>query len=149
MESRKAAHEFGESYKRIYDRFYRRVKAAEFQPSREALAVLRHLTRTGPLTVTEAARHFSRSQASTSELFARMERRGLLAGVVDDADRRRTLVWLTDEGTAALEGATQVLSLTKLEHALDQLDDSGRTAVVAALESLLETKPQANGWDND
>lgn len=149
MESRKAADEFRDAYQSVYNRFYRRVKPEAYQPGREALAVLRHLSQTGPLTVTEAANHFSRSQASTSEIFARLERRGLLEGVVDEKDRRRTLVWLTETGIAALEESSQVLSSTQLERAFEQLTPEQRHRAVSALETLLNTETHNQGWDHD
>ena len=138
-----------EYYKRIYDRFYRRVKPESYRPGRESLAVLRHLSRTGPLTVTEAAQHFSRSQASTSEVFARLEKRGLLARVVDSQDRRRTLVWLTKTGLNVLDDSSQVLSRAKLERAFQQLSDTERHSVVQCLEALLQTETHNQGWDDE
>lgn len=149
MESREAAEAFLDAYKRTYDRFYRRIRPTEHQPGREALAVMRHLRLAGPVTVTEAALHFGRSQASASEIFSRMERRGLVAGVPDQRDRRRTLVWLTEEGQHALAGAENVLSISKLERALEQLTGADRAALVSVFERLLETAPQLEGWDDD
>lgn len=110
---------------------------------------MRHLRLSGPVTVTEAARHFGRSQASASEIFSRMERRGFVAGVPDQRDRRRTLVWLTDEGLATLAGAENVLSISKLERALEQLTGAEREALLAVFERLLDTDPQDGGWDDD
>lgn len=149
MDSREAARAFNEHFMQVYQRFYRRVKPTAYRPRPETLAVLRHLSRAGPLTVTEAARHFARSQASMSELIARMERRGLLAGVTDRRDRRRTLVWLTEAGLAALQASGQVLSVTKLERALEQLSVRQREGIVSALQGLLSTDTQDERWDDE
>lgn len=149
MNSDDAAKVFNSRFTEVYQRFYRRVRPTAYRPGPEALAVLRHLDQAGPLTVTEAARHFSRSQASTSELITRMEKRGLVERVADQRDRRRQLVWLTPQGVAAHEAATRVLSLDKLGRAFDQLSESEKAETVAALERLLSTRSDTRGWDHD
>ena len=66
MESAKAAREFSGLYRRIYFTFYQRHAPTEYEPSPEALAILQHLAVTGPLTVGEAAKHFSRASRSAA-----------------------------------------------------------------------------------
>jgi DNA-binding MarR family transcriptional regulator len=149
MDERTAAETFNEQFMRLYQRFYRRVRATAYRPGPEALAVLRHLHDAGPLTVTEAARHFSRSQAATSELIARLEHRGLIERVADGRDRRNKLVWLTPAGIEAFRESVRVLSLSRLERALAQLTPAERGDAVVALTKLLATQPQDEGWDDD
>lgn len=149
MDTAQAAERFNERFMETYQRFYRRVRPTAYRPGPEALAVLRHLYRAGPLTVSEAARHFSRSQASTSELISRIESRGLVSRVADERDHRRKLIWLTDEGIEALEQSVRVLSVPKLEHAFQQMTPAARTALVAAMEQLLSTDRQPGGWDDE
>lgn len=149
MDSDKAAQAFNERFMEVYQRFYRRLKPTSYRPGPEALAVLRHLHQAGPLSVSEAARHFSRSQASMSELVARLEKRGLLSRVADGRDRRRKLVWLTDNGLTAYEESVQVLSVGKLDHALRQMTTIERQALLSAMERLLTTDPLPEGWDDD
>jgi len=60
--------------------------------------VLHHLSLTGPLTVTEAARHLGRAQSVMSEMIDHLEAKGFLARHRDTRDKRRTLVWLTAAG---------------------------------------------------
>ena len=55
-----------------YRCFYRRQDPRKWRPSPETIAVLEHLAVSGPLTVTEAARHFDRSQSAMSEMFDRI-----------------------------------------------------------------------------
>jgi DNA-binding MarR family transcriptional regulator len=148
MDNHEAAEAFNERFMEVYQRFYRRVRPTSYRPGPEALAVLRHLHSSGPLTVTEAARHFSRSQASMSELIARMERRDLVGRVADQRDRRNKLVWLTETGMSAYEDSVRVLSVGKLERALGQLTSSERQRTVAVLERLLATEPEHEGWDD-
>lgn len=149
MESRQAAQAFNATFMRVYDRFHRRVKPSAYRPSPETLAVLRHLSRTGPLTVTEAAKHFTRSQAAMSEIIARLETRKLLERAPDERDRRRTLVWLTDEGQRVLRESSEVLSVRLLTMAMDQLDDQAKDRITKSLEELLNTAPTEEGWDHD
>jgi len=115
----------------------------------DPLALLHHLSRTGPLTVTEAARHFSSSQAAMNEILAQAEARGLLARATDQRDRRRTLVWLSDAGLRALEASQQVLSVAKLEVAFEPLPAVHRQDVLDAPGRLLDTRPPQEGWDHD
>lgn len=100
--------------------------------------VLQHLAAAGPLTVTEAARHLDRSQAAVSELVARLVRRGLLARMADERDRRRHLVWLTDEGQQFLRTTFQVLSPELLATALARMDDADRERLLGGLSALRE-----------
>src|SRR6266545_526020 len=70
-------------------------RARRYRPTPESLGVLTHLAASGPLTVTEAARHMRRAQSVMSDIVTRLERRGLLERMRDERDRRRVLVWLT------------------------------------------------------
>ena len=57
-----------------------------------------HLTQAGPLTVGELADHLDRARSVVSELVSQLEANGLAAREDDPADRRRTLVWLSEAG---------------------------------------------------
>ena len=149
MDSADTAKAFNDLFMKAYQRFYRRVRPTAYRPRPEALAVLRHLNQTGPLTVTEAARHFSRSQASMSEIVTRLESRDLVQRVPDRRDRRRQLVWLTTAGLKAHDDSIRVLSLGKLEQAFEQLDQGARREAVTALQKLLATEPTTEGWDDE
>ena len=110
-------------------------------PSPETMALLEHLSRSGPLTVMEAARHFSRSQSAMSEILARAERRGLVEKYPDERDRRRHLAWLTPDGIDTLNRLTKVLSEERLERALETLDEGDRTRLIGALREFLNQNP--------
>ena len=140
---------FADLYKAVYSRFHRRVRPDVYRPSVESLAVLRHLSRSGPLTVTEAAAHFERSQSATSEILARLERRGLVERFADGRDRRRTLIWLTRDGLRTYRLAESVLSPRLLEHAFRQMEAADRKKLLEGMCALLETAVAAEGWDDD
>lgn len=139
MDPEKAASSFVDLFHDVFLRFHDRQPASERGLSMEALSVIEHLGTTGPLTVMEAARHFDRSQAATSEIVARLEARGLLVRYPDERDRRRHLVWLTKEGIAAWRRAQRVLSPQLLTEAFARLSPDHRSETVLALRRLLET----------
>jgi len=138
MDVGEAAGALAAIFAELYLRLYQRIDPRVWRPSQEALLVLQHLASTGPLTVTEAARHLDRSQAAVSELITRLVRRGLLAKMADERDRRRHLVWLTDEGLELLRRTHQVLSLELVEAALGRMTSRERGELIQHLRTLLE-----------
>ena len=130
------AAEFESLFRDVYLRFHRR-DGRRLEISGAARAVLLHLSFSGPLTIGEAALHFDRSQAATSEIVTQLESKGLLERQRDPQDRRRTLVWLTDEGQERLLGETSVLSANLLCAALDQLNSDDSGALLTGLRSLV------------
>jgi DNA-binding MarR family transcriptional regulator len=131
-----AAREFIGLFGATFLRFHRRApKRSSWTP--QGWAVLQHLEMAGPLTVTEAAKHMHRAQSVMSEIIDGLERKGLLARLRDQRDRRRTLVWLTAEGRAAMETERQVLCVERLERAFDQLDGEMAVGLLRALRALV------------
>jgi DNA-binding MarR family transcriptional regulator len=111
-------------------------------PSRTRLtpqqdAALHHLAMSGPLTIGEMARHFARAQSVTSEIVRGLEQRGLLERMRDARDRRRTLVWLTDEGHEVLARRREVLDPARVARAMRALSDRQRKALVSSLRALV------------
>jgi DNA-binding MarR family transcriptional regulator len=142
MDVESAATEFAELFGLAYRRFYRRVPVGQHLLTGESIAALQHFAEAGPLTVAEAATHLGRSQSAMSEMLDRLERRGLVARVSDDRDRRRTLVWLTDEGKAALDEAQRVLSEVRLRDAFAEMDRRQRKQLIELMRSLIESPLQ-------
>ena len=143
MDASRAASEFQALFHRTFLRFHVRLAADERALSIEAVAVLEHLDRSGPLTVLEAARHFGRSQAATSEIVARLHRRGLLVRFEDERDRRRKLLWLSPEGVEALSRSRHVLSSELLTHAFEGVPPSTRAELLEAFTRFLGTATEA------
>jgi DNA-binding MarR family transcriptional regulator len=140
---------FQELYRRIYHRFHRRDVAEANRVSPESLAVLQHMRGAGPLTVMEAARHFERSQSAMSEIVSRLERRGVVERMADERDRRRTLVWLTQDGQQLLEKTEHVLSPKLLQYALQQLPDVAQRQLLESLQELMDTDKHEPGVKDD
>ncbi len=99
--------------------------------------MLQHLADSGPLTVTEAARHFDRSQATISERIERLLKRGLITRLADERDRRRHFVWISAEGEDLIRREADVLSTDLLEGALARLDSTQRFTLIDGLQALL------------
>ena len=130
------AERFLAAFHDVFLALHRRQSKADHELSPEAWAVLEHFAAAGPLTVTEAARHFARSQSATSEILARLRRRGLVHMFRDERDRRRTLVWFTEQGLEQYRQSHRVLDADRVRAALEQLSAARRRALVAALRAL-------------
>jgi DNA-binding MarR family transcriptional regulator len=83
----------------------------------------------------EIARHLGVSSASTTALLDRLERAGALQRVSHPTDRRSILVAPTATSAESLTGALGEHDRV-LHDAASGLDERGRTAVVAFLESV-------------
>jgi DNA-binding MarR family transcriptional regulator len=141
-----AASAFCELFPSLYLSFCRRHdgdrQANRLTPQQDA--VLHHLAMSGPLTVGEMARHFARAQSVVSEIVEGLEQRGLLERMRDARDRRRTLVWLTDEGHQVLARRRQVLDPARVERAMRALPRDRRALLIEALRELVQAaEPEA------
>lgn len=107
--------------------------------------MLAHLAVTGPLTVGEAATHLGRAQSVVSEIVDGLARKGLLERERDPADRRRTLVWLTDAGRDALRRDGEVLAVETIAAALARMSAEGRANLLAGAAELLAAARSQQG----
>lgn len=131
-----AATEFAELFPAAYLRFHvRRNKRSEL--SAQARGVLEHLALSGPLTVTEAARHMDRAQSVMSEIISALERKQLVARFADTRDRRRTLVWLTETGQQRLTEDRRVLDPELLARAFGAMAPAERRNLLSGMRALV------------
>jgi DNA-binding MarR family transcriptional regulator len=128
----------------VYAAFHRRDDKGR-ELSGASRAVLLHLAQSGPITVSDCAKHFQRSQSATSELILKLEENELVAGMQDPDDRRRTLVWLTETGRARLIEEQQVLSPQLLSRALSQLSPETRAQLIDSTRALITAADQLKG----
>ncbi len=149
--------EFADLFAQVYLTYHRR-DGPRAQLSGASRAVLNHLALTGPLAIGEAAEHLSRAQSVVSDIVTQLERNGLLERTADPRDRRRTLVWLTDDGMQRLERDRRVLDTDLLTPAIaalpptaiDQLIQTARALIAAAPTPSLQPQPQPRkGPDHD
>jgi DNA-binding MarR family transcriptional regulator len=136
------AGEFAELFRAVYLTFHRRDGPRSQLPN-ASLAVLEHLALAGPLTIGEAAAHLCRAQSVVSEIVSHLERQGLLERESDPADRRRTLIWLTPAGHAALHRQREVLSTDLLADALSRMHPDQADALLGALRALVQSATPA------
>jgi DNA-binding MarR family transcriptional regulator len=134
-----AAADFCDLFPALYLSFCRRHDDAEsgsrLTPQQDA--VLHHLAMSGPLSIGEMSRHFGRAQSVVSEIVDGMEDKGLLERMRDARDRRRTLVWLTDEARAVLARRRQVLDPARVERAMRAVPSTERKILIDALRALV------------
>lgn len=127
---------FAELFPAVYLRFHRRDAKGESLPT-ASRAVLQHLAVAGPLTVGEMARHLDRAQSVVSEMVDHLVRDGLLERMRDARDRRRALVWLTDQALTYLDRDRDVLSRELLARAMARMATAARTALLRGMRALI------------
>ncbi|HMT90601.1 MAG TPA: MarR family transcriptional regulator [Dermatophilaceae bacterium] len=141
-----AADRLGELFPTAYLALHRRDgKRSELTGAPRA--VLQHLARSGPLTIGEAANHLARAQSVVSDIVTQLEGHGLLERLRDPADRRRTLVWLTDAGRRRLAEDQQVLDRRLVAEAMSRLPGPTRLALLDGHSQLVGhavTRPLAH-----
>jgi DNA-binding MarR family transcriptional regulator len=130
------AERFAELFRAIYLTFHRRDGPRSQLPG-ASRAVLEHLAMAGPLTIGEAAAHLSRAQSVVSEIVSHLQDQGLLERESDPADRRRTLIWLTQAGHDVLRRDREVLGLDLLASAFAHMRDRQAEALIAGLAALV------------
>ena len=101
--------------------------------------MLQHLSLTGPLTVGEMAEHLDRAQSVVSEMVDRLEKGGILERMRDPRDKRRALVWLTDEGASLLERDREVLSRDLVLGAMKNLTAEERHGLLEGMRALVRS----------
>lgn len=124
-------------YRGVYVRAVRRLDDPRHRLPPETVALLGHLAQAGPLTLTEMTHHLGRAPATLSAKVDSLQAQGLLDRQRDLDDGRRSLVWLTPSGRAALDQAQQVLAPERLRTALAALDDDARAALLTGLDALV------------
>jgi DNA-binding MarR family transcriptional regulator len=135
------AERFAERFRAVYLTFHRR-DGPRSQLQGASRAVLEHLALAGPLTIGEAAAHLNRAQSVISEIVSHLENQGLLERESDPADRRRTLIWLTQAGHSALRRDREVLGLDLLARALARVPPGQADDLIAGLQALVEAAGQ-------
>ena len=137
MDSQDFAREFGALYRELYRLAPRRVEDGREVLSAETTALLLHLSQTGPQTLSELTQHLDRSASTLSAKVSELESQGLLARQRDEDDARRSLIWLSPRGRAALLEALEVLDAPALAMAAESVDADKLTQLLAGLRALI------------
>ena len=134
-----AAAAFCELFPAVYLRFCRRHDPGgtrtRLTPQMEG--VLRHLAMSGPLTIGEMAQHVGRAQSVVSEIVDGLEAKGLLERMRDARDRRRVLVWLTDDARRTLARRDEVLDADRVAAAMVTLSPARREGLLDGMRALV------------
>lgn len=128
MDTHAFATRFESLFRETYLRAVRRTRDKRALLTPETTGLLMHLSATGPVTLTELARHTDRAQSTMSEMVAGLTRKGLLEVDPDPEDGRRHLIWLSSAGQAALVEAMQVLDGARLVRGAGALSAEEREA---------------------
>ena len=131
------ASEFEDLFRAVYRTSVRRVRDKRDRLSPETIALLDHLAAAGPLTAGELAKHIDRAPSTLSEMVDHLVGKDLLTRDRDPSDARRSLIWLTDEGQAALLDARTVLDPVLLASAAAGLTADQRQALIETLRALV------------
>jgi DNA-binding MarR family transcriptional regulator len=99
------------------------------------LVALRELARGGTSTARDLARTVQVSQATTTGILDRLERRGLITRARSESDRRALDVALTDEGRRVLAAAPPLLQ-QRFTAELAQLQGWEQTMILATLQRV-------------
>ena len=98
-------------------------------------SILDHLDTDAPMMVGDLARHLGVTSATMSISIGRLVEQGYVTRVLDEADRRKVQLRLTDAG-ARVCAANSVLEPALVEEMLDQLSPADRKAALHGLELL-------------
>jgi len=99
-----------------------------------ALAVL---AEHGPLPQSELCRHLGLTKSTVSRLVDQLDRRGWTQRRPGDRDARQRLVELTPDGRSTAE-AIATRRAERMRQLLERIPEADRTAVLAALDTLVE-----------
>lgn len=108
------AAEFEALFRATYLKAVRRIRDKRERLSPESVAFLDHLAAAGPMSLSEIARHVGRAPSTLSEMVDHLVAKGLLTRDRDESDARRSLIWLTEAGQAALIEARNVLEMAQV-----------------------------------
>ena len=128
---------FEDLFRSTYLRAVRRVRDKRERLTPETVAVLDHLAMSGPLTPGELARHLDRAPSTLSEMLDHLLAKGLLERDRDPGDARKSLIWLSEAGRAALIEARRVLDPAVLTRAATALPEAERAAFLQAFHTFV------------
>lgn len=106
------------------------------------LMVLRELSAHNGVSVGELTRAIHLSQATVTGILDRLAKRGLVRRQRSDQDKRRVLVWLTEEGEHLLADAPPLLQ-EEFTDEFSKLEDWEQSQILSALQrivSMMEAK---------
>lgn len=138
MDPQVFADDFARAFQDVYLHAVRRVRDKRERLTPETTAFLVHLAEAGPMTLGELTRHLDRAASTLSEMVDHLEAKALVRREADPEDGRRTFIWLTAAGRAALAEEMQVLDAARLTRAAARLDPDRRALIAEAMGDLVK-----------
>lgn len=137
MNSTEQAKQFIELFSEVYKYYHQTWDSKKEMPTAEASAIMLHLTRTGPLTISESAKHFKRSLSAMSEIYTRMIAQGWLEKKCNPQDKRTKYIWISKKGEKALKKASSALDFERVACAMEKLNYKQIQNVLKGLSDLI------------
>ncbi len=137
MDDAEFALRFERMFRETYARTVRRVSDKRERLTPETVALLDHLAMSGPLTPGELAKHLNRAPSTLSEMLDHLFESKLLERDRDPNDGRKSLIWLSAFGQAALTEARQVLDTAIISRAARALSPPEREQFFHLFQSLV------------
>jgi DNA-binding MarR family transcriptional regulator len=109
----------------------------QFNPAPRHVAAMVQVALDGPLTISELAERLRVSLATTSQVVSDIEEWDLVTKTTDPADRRRTLVAITDTHRPLIRAMIEQ-RLKPLQRTLQRLEPDQRAAFVQGLAILAD-----------
>lgn len=138
MDPQVFADDFARAFQDVYLHAVRRVRDKRERLTPETTVFLLHLAEAGPMTLGELTRHLDRAASTLSEMVDHLEAKALVRREADPEDGRRTFIWLTAAGRAALAEEMQVLDAARLTRAAARLDPDRRALIAEAMGDLVQ-----------
>ena len=114
----------------------------EHEVTTEQWAVLSALWKKDGQTQQELADHANKNKASITHLIDNLEKRKLVARLVDESDRRNKLIHLTPEGADLQEALTKVVNRT-MKKVTAELDKKELKQCKKTLKKMVDTLLEA------
>jgi DNA-binding MarR family transcriptional regulator len=98
--------------------------------------VMRALVHSDGLSLKQLSREIALSHSTVSGIVDRLQRQGLLDRRVDDEDRRRTVIMVSDQIRTYIRTTLPTLTLNPLSAALRKMTEADRAALLSGLRQL-------------
>ena len=109
------------------------------------IAALRHLRQSGPLTIGQLSDYLYISDSSTSELIARLQKKGLVTRTRSASDNRVVIVDLTDAGREFIDNA-HLGGVSLLRETLRTLPQERLALINEAITEIMRLLEIKNGY---
>ncbi|MBL4784648.1 MAG: MarR family transcriptional regulator [Cohaesibacteraceae bacterium] len=130
------ARQFQKLYHSVFLHCFRRLNSESERLSAQKVAILGHMANVGPLTVHELSQHLDRARSTITEMIDRLENNGLVERIRDERDKRRTLIWLSEDGLEKLNEAQSPLDSDRVVAMANRLTPDERQIFLTLFDKI-------------